>query len=104
MSESSSQPWAWPPDHVLTLYHWSWFDRAAGDVIVGWSQCQMTDDSDYIHLEAETISPTRSVQVDFDGSPIIEVHTFTSFTPLPTMLREGDGRPLAWILALLGEV
>ena len=101
MSESSTQPWTWPPNRVLTLYHWSWFDLAAGDLIVGWSQCHTTDDSDYIHLEAETISPARSVQVDFDGNPIIEVHTFTSFTSLPATLKDHDGRPLEWILALL---
>lgn len=99
----SSQPWTWPPDRALTIYHWSWFDPAAGDVVAGWSQRGETNDRDYIHLEAERGQDPRTVQVYKEGYPSVEPHTFSAMYPLPSELRLDDGRPLPWIIALIGK-
>ena len=96
------EPWNWPQGRAIVLYHWSWFDPNEGDVITGWSQRNTLDDHGFVHLEAEDTRPARSCEVDPDLDPIVELHTFTSLTPLPLSLKDDDGRPLAWIQTLLG--
>jgi len=104
MSSSSSPDapaWAWHAGRALVLYHWSWFDPAIGDVVVGWSQRNTLDDHSFVHLEAENPQQARSIAVDLDLDPIVEAHTFTVFTRLPGELRDPSGQPLPWIRALL---
>jgi hypothetical protein len=93
--------WAWPSGRALVLYHWSWFDPAIGDVVVGWSQRNTLDTHGFVHLEAERTQPARSLTVDLDLDPIVEAHTFSVLNPLPLSLQEDDGRPLPWVSALL---
>jgi hypothetical protein len=98
-------PWTWPAGRALVLYHWSWFDPEQGQVITGWSQRNALDEAGYAHLEAEALEAIRSMWVDPEvrHALFIEPHTFTPLTRLPSELRDGDGAPLTWIRALLGE-
>lgn len=92
--------WTWPQGQAIVLYHWSWFDPAIGDVIVGWSQQREADSAGYVHLEAEQTRPQATVKVFEDGDVLIEPHTFTILTPLPLALHASDGQPLPWVQAL----
>lgn len=100
---ASSQPWTWPADRVVRLYHWSWFDPGAGGVVTGWSQRGETDDRGFLALEAERGQDGRYMRVYQEGFPSTEPHTFTAMVPLPLELQWDDGRPLPWILELLGQ-
>lgn len=104
MTTPTTPDWTWPQGRAIVLYHWSWFDPQEGDIVVGWSQRDTTDEAGYIHLEAENPRPARSVQVDPEARSFlfIEPHTFTALTPLPLSLQDADGRPLPWIRELLG--
>lgn len=97
------ESWTWPPNRALTLYYWSWFDPAIGEVVAGWSLGGETDERDYIHLEAERWAEARTRQVYREGFPFVEPHTFTVMIPLPLELLEADGRPFPWIRELLGQ-
>ena len=96
------QRWTWPAGRAIVLYHWSWFDPAVGEVIVGWSQRGELDERSYVHLEAEDLTPARSLEVDPDLDPIVKPKTLTGLSGLPGELLDDDGTPLPWIRALLG--
>jgi hypothetical protein len=103
MTDTHDTPaWSWPQGRAIVLYHWSWFDPAAGDVITGWSQRGVADQHGFVHFEAEDLRPARSLEARPDLDPIVEAHTFTLMTRLPGELRGPDNLPLPWIQALLG--
>ncbi len=58
--------WSWPAGRVLILYHWSWFEPAIGDVIVGWSRRDTLDAHGFVHLEEESTKPKPSITVDLN--------------------------------------
>jgi hypothetical protein len=101
-TSDTPERWSWPAGRAITLYHWSWFDPAVGDVIVGWSQRGELDERSYVHLEAENPQQARSLEVDPDLDPIVKAQTFSGFSRLPGELRDDEGTPLPWIRALLG--
>jgi hypothetical protein len=100
----ADQSWTWPAGRMLVLYHWSWFDPALGEVVVGWSQRGELDNNGFVHLEAEESQPARSIAVDPDLDPIVKAHILSPLTRLPGELREDDGKgpPLPWVRVLLG--
>ena len=96
----TEQRWTWLDGHCLILYHWSWFDPGAGEVISGWSQHGELDERNFVHLAAEIDRPARSLKVDPVLEPIVTPRTFTGLTRLPHELTEDDGTPLPWVRAL----
>ena len=93
--------WTWPAGRLLILYHWSWYEPAVGDVIVGWSPQREADSAGYVHLEAEQTRPHETVHVYADGNVLVKAHLFSAMTPLPSALCSADGTPLPWIVTLL---
>jgi hypothetical protein len=61
--------WTWPAGRAVVLYHWSWFDPAIGDVVVGWSRRGELDETGFVHFEAERRRAARSAHVYRDGEP-----------------------------------
>jgi hypothetical protein len=94
--------WLWPAGRAVVLYHWSWFDPALGEIVVGWSQRGEADANGFVHFEAERRVGARSLQVYRDGLPLVASQTFSGLSPLPQALQDRDGTPLPWIRALLG--